>query len=581
MRTCNILLTICVCALVAVPQVVWGAPLGSGFTYQGRVHKSGVPVNDACDFEFSLFEDAGGVTQVGATQTILGVAVVDGLFTVELNSGVEFGPNAFVGDERFLEIAVKCPPDAGFTPLSPLQKLTAAPFAHFALNAAGGTGDGHSLDAADGDPVDALFVDNDGNVGIGTTTPGETLDVAGSIHASGTIASGSSITIDGTAGSEKITSTDALELHSSTGRVLRLTPEAESAVFTGLFAPNILGGFQGNSITAGVVGATVAGGGTNGFENRVTDDWGTVGGGLDNVAGNSAGTTGDAIFATVGGGFGNTASDSFSTVGGGESNTASGGLSTVGGGFANTASGLRSTVGGGAVNTASGLRSTVGGGSSNTASGDESTVPGGLSNVAGGNFSFAAGRRAKANQNGTFVWADSTNADFASTANNQFLIRAGGGVGIGTTSPSEMLHVAGNICATGTIGACSDGRFKEHVEPVRGALAKVAQLRGVAFDWKRDAFPEHRFSEERQVGFIAQEIEPVIPEAVSRGSDGYYSVDYGRLTPVLVEAIKELRAQKDAEIESLRAEKDGEIQELTARLERMERMMAELSAKKR
>jgi hypothetical protein len=161
--------------------VVWGAPLGSGFTYQGRVHKSGVPVNDACDFEFSLFEDAGGVTQVGATQTILGVAVVDGLFTVELNSGVEFGPNAFVGDERFLEIAVKCPPDAGFTPLSPLQKLTAAPFAHFALNAAGGTGDGHSLDAADGDPVDALFVDNDGNVGIGTSSPSEKLDVDGSI----------------------------------------------------------------------------------------------------------------------------------------------------------------------------------------------------------------------------------------------------------------------------------------------------------------------------------------------------------------------------------------------------------------
>jgi hypothetical protein len=82
-------------------------PLGSEFTYQGRILKEGVPVNDTCDFEFSLFADAGGVTQIGMTQTIIGVAVTDGLFTVELNSGNEFGPTAFIGDERFLEIAVK------------------------------------------------------------------------------------------------------------------------------------------------------------------------------------------------------------------------------------------------------------------------------------------------------------------------------------------------------------------------------------------------------------------------------------------------------------------------------------------
>ena len=94
------------------------------------------------------------------------------------------------------------------------------------------------------------------------------------------------------------------------------------------------------------------------------------------------------------------------------------------------------------------------------------------------------------------------------------------------------------------------------------------------FDWKRDAFPDHRFSEERQVGFIAQEIEPVIPEAVSKGSDGYYSVDYGRLTPVLVEAIKELRAEVRA--------KDDKIADLTARVERMEAMMAKpIEAKKK
>jgi hypothetical protein len=109
----------------AVAQVT----LDSKFTYQGRILKDGVTVDDTCDFEFSLCADAGGVTQIGMTQTIIGVAVTDGLFTVELNSGNEFGPTAFIGDERFLEIAVKCPPGVSFTPLSPLQPITPAPYA--------------------------------------------------------------------------------------------------------------------------------------------------------------------------------------------------------------------------------------------------------------------------------------------------------------------------------------------------------------------------------------------------------------------------------------------------------------------
>jgi hypothetical protein len=85
----------------------------------------------------------------------------------------------------------------------------------------------------------------------------------------------------------------------------------------------------------------------------------------------------------------------------------------------------------------------VGGGTGNAASGNGSTVPGGVSNTAAGVFSFAAGRSAKANHQGAFVWADSTNADFASTANDQFLIRAAGGVGI-DTAPTAKFHIAAN-----------------------------------------------------------------------------------------------------------------------------------------
>jgi len=69
------------------------------------------------------------------------------------------------------------------------------------------------------------------------------------------------------------------------------------------------------------------------------------------------------------------------------------------------------------------------------------TVPGGRNNTAGGDYAFAAGRRAKANHDGTFVWADSTDADFRSSGINQFLIRANGGVGINVTNPVDALHV--------------------------------------------------------------------------------------------------------------------------------------------
>ena len=129
-----------------------------------------------------------------------------------------------------------------------------------------------------------------------------------------------------------------------------------------------------------------------------------------------------------------------------------------------------------------------------------------------------------------------------------------GNVGIGTGTPSESLSVAGNICASGSIGSCSDARFKENVETIDGALATVTRLRGVDFDWKRGEFPDRKFSDAHQVGFIAQEVKGVLPEVVTQSGDGFYSIDYGHLTPVLVEAIKEQQKQilaQQAQIEAL------------------------------
>ncbi|MBA7555701.1 hypothetical protein ES705_48382 [subsurface metagenome] len=102
------------------------------------------------------------------------------------------------------------------------------------------------------------------------------------------------------------------------------------------------------------------------------------------------------------------------------------------------------TVAGGYGNAASGDRATVAGGYNNTASGDYSFIGGGLLNTADGDYSFAAGRRAKAIHSGSFVWADDEGVDFTTTGVDQFLIRAAGGVGIGTANPNYTLDVAGS-----------------------------------------------------------------------------------------------------------------------------------------
>jgi hypothetical protein len=192
--------------------------------------------------------------------------------------------------------------------------------------------------------------------------------------------------------------------------------------------------------------ATVGGG----HENRADGEYSVVSGGQANEAVLWHGTIGGgndnflaASFGTIGGGRTNIVTADYGTIAGGWNNTASGSLTFIGGGQTNVASGLYSTIGGGARNAAEGTHSTIAGGSLNWANGNYAMIPGGLSNSAT-NFAFAAGRRARANHEGSFVWADSSNAHFSTTTNNQFLVRAGGGVGINTNQPQATLHVAGD-----------------------------------------------------------------------------------------------------------------------------------------
>jgi hypothetical protein len=113
-------------------------PVTTAFTYQGRLTSDGGdPIDDSCDFQFGLWDDPDAGSPVGPALNLPGVAVADGLFTVQLDFGSVFDISAL-----WLEVAVQCTGDPGYTTLAPRQALTAAPFATSAARAL----DAHTVD---------------------------------------------------------------------------------------------------------------------------------------------------------------------------------------------------------------------------------------------------------------------------------------------------------------------------------------------------------------------------------------------------------------------------------------------------
>ena len=146
------------------------------------------------------------------------------------------------------------------------------------------------------------------------------------------------------------------------------------------------------------------------------------------------------------------------------------------------------------------------------------------------------------------------------TALSVDLHATGGNIGVGVTTPSNILTVQQGSTTDPIADSWktySSRRWKENIEPMRDALATVRKLRGVTYDWK--ATGEH------DLGMIAEEVGAVLPELVAFEENGVdaQSVDYARLSAVLVEAVKELSDEVAA--------KDRALEELTARIERLER----------
>ena len=109
---------------------------------------------------------------------------------------------------------------------------------------------------------------------------------------------------------------------------------------------------------------------------------------------------------------------------------------------------------------------------------------------------------------------------------------------------TEWAPANDSTCCTGTITP-SDIRFKKNILPLENSLQKIMALDGFTYNWRADEFTDKGFDNSQQIGFIAQEVETVLPQLVHTGIDGYKGVDYTKLIPVMVEAIKEQQKQID------------------------------------
>lgn len=551
--------------VIAIAATATASEAHDTFTYQGQLTQLGEPLAGAVDLKFRLYDAAMNGEQVGDELAADRFAAfdADGRFTIDL----AFGKGVFDGTPLWLEIEVN-----GII-LSPRQPIRPSPYAIRALTESW---------QPDGPHVHYPV----GNVGIGASAPNRPLTVQGTGGVSELLQFRS---VDGTNRWHLNLSGGGVNLAETGVADFRLHVASGGNVGIGTGSPSSRLSVNGSAHFLGNVGVRTS---------------------------NPA-----AALQVVG-----------SQVFGAANNTAHSANSFVSGGGAsmpNSAGGAFSFAGGGQGNAAIANFSFVGGGAENSATGGNAFVAGGFRNHAGGSNSFAAGRGANALHSGTFVWGDSQAADFNSTGNNQFLIRALGGVGIGTNNPANALSVNGGADFSGNVGiglsnpnarlhirhfenpaiwgiriqnadqdafqaglrmtstgfleatnnaqaltpnvarlnstgnwtAVSDGRIKRDVHDCDGLLDAALALRPVSFRYTNTADDS---TDREHIGFIAQEVEDVLPAFVTGSGQDLRTLNYAGLSAVAIGAIQELKREKDAEIQSLR----DEVAQLRALVER-------------
>lgn len=423
-----ILFTGCATSLLAqVPQIMG---------YQGRVVVSGANFTGTGQFKFALVNSAGTVTYWSNDGTSAGggqptaavsVGVTNGLFTVGLGDTslahmTQPVPYSVFGNSGVYVRIWFNDGSHGWQWLSPDVQILSVGYAMQAANV-----------ASTGDIVASRL-----DVGSGNTLSGSLATIAGG---QSNTASGADSVVAGGLGNTA--ADNAATIGGGRWNLISSPADLPTVACT-------IGGGSGNRIYPGNA--------LDGFSH-----FATISGGESNVVWS------ESDHALIGGGFSNQIGSftHYGSIGGGSLNRITGAANqtytsygTIGGGYSNSLA----TGGLGLFDGA-----TVSGGIGNTAGGVAATVPGGSGNQAGGDYSLAAGHNAQTTYAGTFVWADNEGANFSATANNQFLIRASGGVGIGTANPADVLDVRGNV-RLGTNGEYFATAGSENLRIVRGIV---------------------------------------------------------------------------------------------------------------
>jgi hypothetical protein len=434
------------------------------------------------------------------------------------------------------------------------------------------TGDGHSLDAADGSPIDALYVDNDGHVGIGTSSPEHQLHInepaGGFCYGLMTSSSTGSTYDDGLVfgvdnpGKAFLVNQEDGPLYLGAGDFYRLTILGDGKVGLGTTVPQrnlhvhdmsavqcyaqFTNGVTGSGENDGLfVGLDQSGAGRLWQNENLPLFIGT-----NNTNAMSIKANGD-----VGLGFllpeVKLAVEGVVRVEGDDWPTAGEGMELA----------YNSTFDRGYIQVydRNGLGSWgelyLGSGNVGIGKADPAT----LLHLAGANPYVTVSTTAndvglRLAKNDATRWEMAYNEGSGylylwgsgGAGTSMVIENATGDVGIGTSSPSYPLDVAGAAHAS-SHPTSSDERFKRDVRPLSGVLDKLGRIRGVSFEWNGLYESLGRASGYREIGVIAQEVEAEFPELVTTwGEDDYRAVEYGRMTGVLIEAIKELRAENEA-----------------------------------
>ncbi len=531
------------CSLCCLPAGIARAQT-SIFTYQGKLTDGGTPANGNYDLQFALWDSAAAGTQIGSTQTVNGVAVSAGIFTVTL----DFGANAFPGTNRFLEISARLSGGGSFTLLAPRQQITSTPYA---VRSASATAADNATQLG-GIPASG-FIQNssstqasskfniDGNGTVGGTLSGNVVNSTTQYNLGGNrLISGAGVAnlfIGFDAGAANATGNSNNFFGSIAGN--SNTTGSQNNFFGWAAGPHNTKGSNNSFFGHGVGAAN-----TEGSENAYFG----LSSGLESTGNQNS------FFGTQSGrgnfmGSGNTAVGYLTYFSSNLTNaTAIGWLARVDqsnslvlGSVAGVNS-ATSSVNVGIGTTAPQSRLHVNG--TTWFQGDTTPLP----NTAGSGIAIGYGGQA-------YIFA----FDYSSlTPKNLLINHPGGNVGIGTTNPAAKLHVNGRIVvddlgiggdtplcrnASHEIALCASSlRYKKDVARFQGGLDIINHLRPISFTWK-----DHP---ERDLGLGAEDVAAVEPLLVTKNDKGEIEgVKYDRLSAVFINAFKE----QQKEIETLRA----------------------------